>query len=90
MWMSHSTGVRYYLDRPRDEIGNDHGQLAVIFAATAIKRLNSEAEVVDFDDLKMLTDNWLGDEPTADIFPPGGDGIVNFLDFALLAQDWMK
>jgi rhamnogalacturonyl hydrolase YesR len=89
MWMSHSTGVRYYLDRPR-EIGNDHGQLAVIFAATAIERLNLEADVVDFDDLKILTDNWLGDEPAADIFPPGGDGIINFLDFAELAKDWKK
>jgi unsaturated rhamnogalacturonyl hydrolase len=89
-WMSHSSGVRYYLDRERDYTGNDHGQLAVIFAATAIKRLSSEAEVVDFDDLKILTDNWLGDEPAADIFPPGGDGVINFLDFAELAQDWLK
>jgi rhamnogalacturonyl hydrolase YesR len=97
MWMSQSSTVRYYLDRPR-EIGNDHGQLAVIFATTAIKRLE-QSELkgdidgdgdVDFDDLKILADNWLEDYPTADIFPTGGDGIINFLDFAVLAQDWMK
>ncbi len=79
-----SSDVQYYFDRPR-EIGNTHAEAAVIWAATAMERLNSEAEVIDFDDLKMLTDNWLGDEPAADIFPPGGDGIVNFLDFAELA-----
>jgi rhamnogalacturonyl hydrolase YesR len=89
MWMSQSSDVTYYLNRPR-EVGNAHGQAAVIWAATAIGRLNSEAEVVDFDDLKMLTDNWLGDEPAADIFPPEGDGIINFLDFAELALDWLK
>lgn len=98
MWMSQSSGVRYYLDRPREYTGNDHGQLAVIFAATAIKRLE-QSELkgdidgdgdVDFDDLKILADNWLEDYPTADIFPSGGDGIINFLDFAALANDWLK
>jgi len=88
-WMSQSSGVRYYLDRERDNTGNDHGQLAVIWAATAIKRLNQEADV-DYNALKVLTENWLGDAPAADIYPSGGDGIVNFLDFALLAQDWLK
>jgi rhamnogalacturonyl hydrolase YesR len=97
-WMSQSSGVRYYLDRERDNTGNDHGQLAVIWAATAIKRLeqsNLQGDIngdgkVDFKDLKILTDNWLDNWPTADIFPPEGDGIVNFLDFAVLAEDWKK
>jgi rhamnogalacturonyl hydrolase YesR len=89
MWVSATPDVNYYFNRAR-EIGNDHGQAAAIWAATAIERLNCEAEVVDFNDLKMLTDNWLGDEPAADIFPLGGDGIINFLDFAELAKDWLK
>ncbi|MDD5065135.1 MAG: glycoside hydrolase family 88 protein, partial [Phycisphaerae bacterium] len=84
-----SSDVQYYFDRPR-EIGNTHAEAAAIWAATAIERLNPEADVVDFDDLKILADNWLGDEPDADIFPAEGDGIINFLDFAVLAQDWLK
>jgi unsaturated rhamnogalacturonyl hydrolase len=96
-WMTQSSTVRYYLDRERDYTGNDHGQLAVIFATTAMKRLEQSELAgdidgdgdVDFDDLKILADNWLEDYPSADIFPPGGDGIINFLDFAALAQDWM-
>ena len=84
-----SSDVQYYFDRPR-EIGNTHAEAAVLWAATAMERLNPEAEVIDFDDLKMLTDDWLGDEPVADIFPPEGDGIINFFDFAVLAEDWLK
>lgn len=91
------TNVQYYFDRPR-EIGNTHAEAAVIWAATAIKRLeqsNLKGDIngngkVDFNDLKILADNWLGNGPTADIFPSSGDGIINFLDFAELAQDWLK
>jgi hypothetical protein len=60
-----------------------------------LEQLNLKGDIngdgkVDFIDLKMLTDNWLGDEPAADIAPPEGDGIINFLDFAVLAEDWKK
>ena len=43
---------------------------------------------VDLDDLRTLASNWLGDEPLVDIAPAGGDGIVNFLDFAIFAENW--
>jgi rhamnogalacturonyl hydrolase YesR len=92
-----SSDVQYYFDRPR-EIGNPHGQAAVIWAATAIKRLNTidiEGDIdgdgdVDFYDLDILTDNWLGSEPSADIAPAVGDGVIDFLDFAKLAENWMN
>jgi hypothetical protein len=48
---------------------------------------------VDFDDLCILAGQWLQGAgiPSADIAPsPNGDGRVNFLDFALMAKDWMK
>ena len=43
---------------------------------------------VDFEDLEILVSYWLQNEPSVDIAPPGGDGIINFLDFAGLAQNW--
>ncbi len=43
---------------------------------------------VDFEDLEILVSYWLQNEPSVDIAPPGGDGIINFLDFAGLAENW--
>jgi hypothetical protein len=48
---------------------------------------------VDFKDLGILIGQWLQSPgiPSADIAPsPNGDGIVNFLDFAVLAQHWLE
>jgi unsaturated rhamnogalacturonyl hydrolase len=89
--------LQFYFDRPRD-IGNTHAEAAVIWAATAIKRLeqsNLRSDIngdgkVDFKDLKVLADHWLNDWPTADIYPSEGDDIINFLDFAELAGNWLK
>jgi unsaturated rhamnogalacturonyl hydrolase len=85
--------AQYYFDRPR-EIGNHHGQAAVIWAATAMLQLQPDADLnddweVDFYDLEIMSENWLGSS-TADIAPPEGDGIVNFLDFAEFANCWLK
>lgn len=42
-------------------------------------------------DLFILSNYWLTNEPIADIAPPPyGDGIVNFLDFAIFAQYWQN
>jgi hypothetical protein len=43
---------------------------------------------IDINDLAILTRYWLQNETTADIAPPSGDGIINFLDFTVLATDW--
>jgi rhamnogalacturonyl hydrolase YesR len=94
-----SSDVQFYFDRPR-EIGNTHAEAGIIWAATAMEMLEQmqppepRGDIdgdgdVDFADLDILIDNWLRDEPSADIFPAEGDGIINFFDFAELAKDWM-
>jgi serine protease len=40
----------------------------------------------DLADLSVLAANWLQDVPVDDIAPSGGDGIINFHDFAAMAQ----
>ena len=35
-----------------------------------------------------MAGEWLGTPEQADIEPDGGDGIVNFEDFAVLAANW--
>jgi hypothetical protein len=49
-------------------------------------------KTVDYADLMLLVDQWLSSpgDPSADIAPDGGDGIVNFQDYAVLAGHWME
>jgi hypothetical protein len=43
---------------------------------------------LDFEDLAELCSQWLFEEIPADLAPPGGDGIVNFADFTVFANQW--
>ncbi|GEM_PF-4313498 len=44
---------------------------------------------VDFEDLNWFCYDWLRAGPSrADIYPPMGDGIVNFMDYVVLANNW--
>jgi len=47
---------------------------------------------VYYEDLEILLAQWLQppDILSADIAPELGDGIVNFLDFRILANDWLQ
>ena len=37
-----------------------------------------------------LSRHWLGSEGSLDVVPAGGDGIINFRDFAVMAEDWLN
>lgn len=43
---------------------------------------------VNIDDIDLMSRGWLSGQSAADIEPVGGDGVVNFLDFAVLAASW--
>ncbi|UCF42602.1 MAG: hypothetical protein JSV99_08365 [Planctomycetota bacterium] len=43
---------------------------------------------VDMGDLAVFCGQWLFEELSADVWPAGGDGFVNFLDWAIIAHDW--
>ncbi len=43
---------------------------------------------VDIDDVDIMADEWLKSGVLADIEPVGGNGVVDFLDFAVLAASW--
>jgi hypothetical protein len=49
--------------------------------------LNKDCRV-DFADLGMMCEDWVLEELSADIWPDGGNGIVNFLDWAIFANQW--
>ncbi|MHB9068772.1 MAG: SUMF1/EgtB/PvdO family nonheme iron enzyme [Sedimentisphaerales bacterium] len=52
---------------------------------------NILADGVDISDLIYMAEVWLTSDQSADIAPPpGGDGIVNLLDFAVLAEHWLS
>lgn len=44
--------------------------------------------IVDAADLKILSTYWLAGDSIADIAPQTGDGLVNMLDFAVLADNY--
>jgi hypothetical protein len=46
--------------------------------------------LVDIDDLLILAQFWLQDEPSVDIAPDTPDGIINMLDFAAFADNWLN
>ncbi len=43
---------------------------------------------VDGIDLGVLCEEWLFQELSADVWPDGGDGFVDFLDWAIFADGW--
>ena len=43
---------------------------------------------VDIYDLNEMCEQWLLEEIPADLAPPGGDGIVDFADFVIFANQW--
>jgi hypothetical protein len=43
---------------------------------------------VDGIDLGVLCEEWLLVELSSDVWPEGGDGFVNFLDWAIFADGW--
>jgi hypothetical protein len=52
--------------------------------------LNNDCKV-DFADLEIMVEQWLQPPglPSADIWPPDGNDIVNFEDFAVMAENWL-
>jgi hypothetical protein len=66
---------------------NDQQHYSLILSSCLLVDFNGD-DSVDFEDLAIFSNYWLTDEPSVDIAPAGGDEIVNFNDFARLAQDW--
>ncbi len=47
--------------------------------------------VTSLEDLVLVAQFWLEDEPSVDIAPLNeGDGIINFLDFSIIARHWLE
>ena len=83
----------YNNDHIKDIIaGNSEGK--VMFLEGVVPSANGDINRdgrVDMLDLSILQAQWcdaVGD-PSADIAPVGGDNMVNLLDFAVLAQNWL-
>ena len=49
-------------------------------------------DIVNHPDFGILSQQWLNSPgtPSADIAPDGGDNMVDFLDFAVFADNWLK
>ena len=72
-----------------DEFNEDNniGSIRIVNYAPCDYEPDGDVDVVD---LATLAAEWLEIENlSTDIYPIGGDGIVNFLDFAELAKYWL-
>ncbi|MDD5459577.1 MAG: hypothetical protein PHF37_09325, partial [Phycisphaerae bacterium] len=56
-------------------------------AQPAVYDIDGDGEI-GFGVLGTLSGNWLTDTAACDIYPAVADGIVNFPDFTLLAENW--
>jgi len=60
----------------------------ILFDPIVLGDITGEGEV-NSEDLKQMAEDWLQSGSLADIYPPPyGDGVVDFRDFALLAENW--
>jgi hypothetical protein len=64
---------------------NGQQYYSLILSGSRLTDFNGD-RYIDLHDLEILSDNWLENQPSLDIAPPGGDGIINFLDFDKFAQ----
>jgi hypothetical protein len=64
---------------------NGHQYYSLILSGLLLTDFNGDRSI-DLSDLDILSNNWLENAPSIDIAPPGGDGIINFLDFEIFAQ----
>jgi hypothetical protein len=74
-----------------DELGEENNYHFVRISNYASGDFEPDGDV-DWNDLYTLTSEWLstGANLKADIYPLGGDGIVDFFDFAEFAKDWLS
>ena len=73
-----------------DEFNEDNNSQATLVANYVPADLEPDGDV-DVTDLHELLSNWLatGSQVPGDIYPPGGDGVVNLKDFAEMARFWL-
>jgi len=46
--------------------------------------------IVNLVDIELMSGDWLSGPSIADIEPASGDGVVDFLDFAVIAASWAR
>jgi len=42
--------------------------------------------IVDYEDVKMMSDVWLSTDSAADLY---SDGTIDFKDYCVLAENWL-
>ncbi len=76
-----------------DDAGGDTGTLnswsLIIETSCNIADFNEDGDV-DTDDLDTLCTSWLTGDTVTDIAPAEPDGIVNMMDFAVFAENWLE
>ncbi|MBN1805971.1 MAG: hypothetical protein JW837_12035 [Sedimentisphaerales bacterium] len=81
---------RYIVGSPYDDDNGENTGSAYIYQPYRKSDLDRN-RFVDFHDFALFASQWLQQPglPSADIAPPGGDGLVDYNDLAVLCQAWL-
>ena len=86
-------GISYaYTVTAVDADGNESGYCDARTAALSLRADLDGNRTVDYDDVAMLSRQWGtagAFEPSADIAPDGGDGLVDRADLSVLIEQWL-
>jgi len=100
VWAARYEGGRPILDWPKDIAVDDYGNVYVTgyndaFVTVKYSQCYIPGDcyrdyVIDTNDLQMFSNEWLRKELIADFTTEGGDGIINFTDWAAFARAWQS
>lgn len=66
---------------------NGQQYYSLIFSAASLTDFSGNGSI-GLEDLSILSTYWLQANPSIDIAPPGGDGIIDLLDYTKFAQSY--
>ncbi|MHC4688945.1 MAG: SBBP repeat-containing protein, partial [Planctomycetota bacterium] len=100
VWAARYAGGKPLLDYARDMAVDNYGNVYVTgyndaFVTVKYSQCYIPGDcyqdyIIDANDLQMFSNEWLREKLITDFAPEGGDGIINFADWAAFSNAWQS